>query len=615
MDRVEGPPENLLAARRALEGLEGFSLLEDWQWYEHAADGSPEGRWVLRCRLSPGVDPAGPIPPLTDWYVLVDPAYPWGSIKFYPAKDGGIAQTFPHQNYNGSGSEDRPWRAGDPCLDTQVRVLGRRAFDEELYGVHERLRWRSERALAWLEAASRDELLLPGEPFELPQALPAGGWGYTVAFQEGSQALGTWDGIVEEAGLVDLFPLEHGGSVLLVDRFLSKDGQTLLAPGWGRAITGRAEKRMRGIWIRMEGAPVLYPWQNPITWGEFREACRAQRREFDKLLREVSSNIRDGYQHPLLIGFPIPKRVGGSPSRMHWYAAMLQALSWGSQTFPGFRAKSELGYQRRDRAEILTDSAKVAWQMTENWHPDDLSARGRLPDDLRSKEVLLVGAGAVGSAVAELLVRGGVKKLLVIDGDLLKIGNLVRHNLGLDDLHENKARALARRLNLASPYADVEAIDVHFPPPEEEDRLKVRRCDTLVDYTGEDSVLRHLELFAWEKEMLFTSVSLGFEAKRSFCFVSWGDSFPLDAYRDSVDPHLKRELELYPGAELPREGAGCWHPLFPARIDDVWPMVAAAIKVLESAVSEPPTEPKLSVFERLEEGGAFASIRRMDQPG
>jgi hypothetical protein len=82
-----GPPEELLAARRSLEGLEGLTLLGDWEWREDAA-GPSEGRWVLRCRLSPPVDPAGPVPASTDWYVLVDAAYPWGSVKFYPAEDG-----------------------------------------------------------------------------------------------------------------------------------------------------------------------------------------------------------------------------------------------------------------------------------------------------------------------------------------------------------------------------------------------------------------------------------------------------------------------------------------------------------------------------------------------
>jgi hypothetical protein len=606
-----GPPEELLAARRSLEGLEGLALLGDWEW-RRDANGPSEGRWTLSCRLSPPVDPAGPVPASTDWYVLVDVAYPWGSVKFYPAENGGISQTFPHQNSNRPPTDGLPWRTGDICLDTQVRVLGRRAYDAEPYGADERLRWRFERALAWLEAASRDELLLPGEPFELPQVLPTGGLDFIFAFQEGLDTLGEWEDHSGGAGLVDLVGLDPDKSIFLVDRFLSASGEPILAPGWGKAVADPSKERVRGVWVRLEGVPVLYPWQNPATWGELREAFRAQGRDFDRMLGEVAHHIRDGRPRPLLIGFPIPERVGGPARRMHWYAAWLPALSWGEARHPGFRPRTELGYRRRDRATVLVDSHQIGWQTTENWHPEDISLRGRLPDDLRSRAILLVGAGAVGSAVAELLARGGAKKLLVVDGQRLEIGNLVRHSLGLDALHEQKAPALARRLNLAFPHAEVEAIDGEFPTAGEEDREKVLRCDTILDCTGEDSVLRHLELFRWEGERLFASLSLGFGAERLFCFVSSGGTFPLDDYRGSVDPLLRRELERYPEAELPREGAGCWHPLFPARIDDLWLMAAAAVKVLESAAVEPPTEPLIEVFERFEEDGLFAGIRRAD---
>src|SRR5215211_719316 len=46
----DAPPDELLAGRRALEGLDGVALLEDYRWYELPDD---VGVWVLRCRLSP----------------------------------------------------------------------------------------------------------------------------------------------------------------------------------------------------------------------------------------------------------------------------------------------------------------------------------------------------------------------------------------------------------------------------------------------------------------------------------------------------------------------------------------------------------------------------------
>lgn len=104
----DAPPENLLAGRRALDGLVGVTLLEDYRWYDLPVGGA----WVLRSRLSPEIKPEGPIPAATDWYVLVDPNYPWGPIRFYPAESEGIIQTFQHQNRNEPGDGSTPWRTG-----------------------------------------------------------------------------------------------------------------------------------------------------------------------------------------------------------------------------------------------------------------------------------------------------------------------------------------------------------------------------------------------------------------------------------------------------------------------------------------------------------------------
>ncbi len=56
--------------------MEGVELAEDWRWDED------HERWVLHLRLRPGVKGSERVPACTDWYVLADPSYPWGSVKF-----------------------------------------------------------------------------------------------------------------------------------------------------------------------------------------------------------------------------------------------------------------------------------------------------------------------------------------------------------------------------------------------------------------------------------------------------------------------------------------------------------------------------------------------------
>lgn len=63
--------------------------------------------------------------------------------------------------------------------------------------------------------------------------------------------------------------------------------------------------------------------------------------------------------------------------------------------------------------------------------------------------------------------------------------------------------------------------------------------------------------------------------------------------------------------EFPREGVGCWHPVFPARADDISMMAAVGVKYLESIVVTYPTEPTLTVFEQQFENGVFTGMRHV----
>ena len=124
--------------------------------------------WVLHCRIRAEVEPEGPIPPDTDWYVHAGNAYPYGPVVFYPAKVGGLTLTFNHQNHNGAGPVELPWRCGRLCVDTGMRTLGRNSYDIEPFDPDSRLAWHVHRVKKWLCLASQDDLVQTGDPFELP---------------------------------------------------------------------------------------------------------------------------------------------------------------------------------------------------------------------------------------------------------------------------------------------------------------------------------------------------------------------------------------------------------------------------------------------------------------
>ncbi len=250
-------PEALIVGRRALDGISGYRLLDDLAWR------SDVGRWLLRCSLTICNVGNGPIPGTTDWSVLVADSYPAGSIKIFPAADGGITETFPHQRYNAAPIGDRPWRRGEICVTTPGRVLGRLARSDEPDTAEARLSWHVERALAWLECASADELRLPGDPYEIPD-FPLGE-DAPFAFAEDSSTLNTLFDGGHRVGIAEVVRFRRPlRDTRVVRRFLSKRKQELKRVSWGAAVPsmgpGEAET---ALWLLLQSEPVIGPWQAP----------------------------------------------------------------------------------------------------------------------------------------------------------------------------------------------------------------------------------------------------------------------------------------------------------------------------------------------------------------
>lgn len=80
------------------------------------------------------------------------------------------------------------------------------------------------------------------------------------------------------------------------------------------------------------------------------------------------------------------------------------------------------------------------------------SARaGLLAPTIQNGRVAIVGVGALGSFIADLLVRAGVRRLTLIDGDLVMPGNVVRHVVGVDAVGMPKVDAVKQQLTRHDP--------------------------------------------------------------------------------------------------------------------------------------------------------------------
>ncbi|MGK7312961.1 MAG: hypothetical protein ACN0LA_12055 [Candidatus Longimicrobiales bacterium M2_2A_002] len=119
----------------------------------------------------------------------------------------------------------------------------------------------------------------------------------------------------------------------------------------------------------------------------------------------------------------------------------------------------------------------------------------------------------------------------------------------------------------------------------------------------------------WSSEKLFLSAASGLHAKRLFCFGASGSAFPHDEFLGSLQPWLQMQIAESEGMEVPREGIGCWHPVFPARVDDLWLPGAAAAKWIEGQILDPGAGPRMVVFEQTQDDGGVADTEQLRAAG
>lgn len=587
-------PEMLRTARRTVEDFGDISVIHDLAWMPI------EAVWTL-CVDAKRLTSSDFIPETSRWWFCVSPRYPWGSVTVYPDKDRGIKGTFHHQLTNDHGEVGVPWRTGDICLRVPAFALRRRGFDEDPMGQPNRLRWYFERLLSWIDAAAADTLSKDGDPMELPHIVESTG---VFGFSETPSELAAWTSQQSTFGLAEFLILTSEPAKVAVKRFQTLDGESIREVSWGEFLTANGQAAA-GFWIRLPSVPSIPPYKAPATWGELRQSALSQGICLDNALRTVASKLRNGKEAFGMVGFPVPQFVGGPLQQFHWLALKIKPFSHGEKFAKGFR-KSEDAYWRRDKAELFGDNQKITWLSSQNWA--ELGTRGQLPQNVKGLSTTILGAGAVGGVVAELLVRGGVRDLLVVDRELLSVGNLVRHTLSMADVDLPKAIRLARRLNTVSPHVKAIGAMGSFPELAPNYLSQFDRSSLVVDCTGSDDLLASLAQRESENLRWYWSISVSLGARRVYAFSAYGLRFPLETYFSNVAPWIAKDRAENLSAPMRMEGTGCWHPVFPATADEMTLMVSAALKQVIAAIGSNSTEPKLSVFERNSLGKDFLGV-------
>lgn len=165
-----------------------------------------------------------------------------------------------------------------------------------------------------------------------------------------------------------------------------------------------------------------------------------------RTLRLFALLTPEGEPARMIFGAPMRRKTEGAPLRPH-----LTVWEIASEPLAALRAyirsNDEDDASKDEVVEWLVRS-KLTWCNVMEDRPEIVNRRDgdALTGNLAGKRVLLLGTGALGTAIAENVVRAGAARLHLVDNAVVKPGILIRQRYSDADIGRAKAIALQERL-------------------------------------------------------------------------------------------------------------------------------------------------------------------------
>lgn len=190
--------------------------------------------------------------------------------------------------------------------------------------------------------------------------------------------------------------------------------------------------------------------------------------------------------------------------------------------------------------------------------------------DLHGCRVAVVGAGALGSFIADMLVRSGVRHLTLVDHDVVMPGNLVRHLVGPEAVGLSKVEAvrqhIVRRREVSDNNIDI-TTDALTSGKVAADLLL--NHDLVVNATAEFATTALLHVTAESMELRVLSASLQND----------GATYRIDVLPPLDEAAMLPQSAIYGHREAPELfEAGCGSPVSPTPPHAVIEAAAATVR-------------------------------------
>lgn len=214
----------------------------------------------------------------------------------------------------------------------------------------------------------------------------------------------------------------------------------------------------------------------------------------------------------------------------------------------------------------------------------------------KNKTVSLWGCGALGSSIAELLVRAGVKKLILRDTGKVVPGILVRQNFIEEQIGLTKVKALEESLmkirNIINPVEiQISEENILYNPLDNE--IIYNDEDIIVDTTGSEAVIKKLEykISKTIKPIPIVSMVIGHNAMNGFVVLSnsKSDGGPLRVIRKAkLEICNDKEFQYYADEFFPKvprgkpfqPEPGCSEPTFTGSYSDIIALSSSMLNLI-----------------------------------
>lgn len=217
-----------------------------------------------------------------------------------------------------------------------------------------------------------------------------------------------------------------------------------------------------------DGPGLLKVLAEAVPGGDARKAFS------DALAKEILTSPQ------AIVGLRYPGRDGAP----EWLVLLVRFGKSPPRALVIFGEKAE-----RNRIQKASIAAFHAHRLNEN--KLQLRNRGVIAENIRGKCVAMIGLGALGARVAELLGQAGVGEFCLCDHDRLVPGNVARHIGGVSDFGSRKVDVVAQRLLEINPYVRLSAENVIFASAagslEQLARL-IHKADLVICTTADESV-------------------------------------------------------------------------------------------------------------------------------